>query len=511
MYIVPNSTLILLRDCPLDDTYDHTIYFNSQADQYNYFYGLRKFVFTGQSYTRVNRGYVRLEKKSDDLYDCNYLMFQNTSYGNKWFYAFITSVEYVNDEVCEVRYEIDHLQTWHFDYTLKECFVEREHSATDVIGENLVPEGLEQGEYIQNGESSDLMNNMIQNNHTIVVLTTFNNDEDLTDATGKALAGVYSGLNVLEFDGPTNANIFLSRVVSKNKIDGVLAIYMSPAQVGNTPWDKPLTSVAVVQKGYDSLNGYVPRNKKLFTYPYNLLHLVTDTGSSDLRFENFSTSVCAFNVYSVPIPSPTFVAAPIGYQGEADANLEYRVTVSEYPQCAWVNDTYAAWLAQNTGTLAARAGSAALSAGVGIAGSILTGNPMAAIGGITSAVNDVFSTVGQMHDISTKAPQSNGTQTTMADFSCGAKTILAKHYTIKKEFAAIIDDFFDMFGYATHRVKVPNRNVRPHWTYTKTKGCIIVGGIPADASKKIISIYNNGITFWKNGNEVGNYSLDNRV
>ena len=30
-------------------------------------------------------------------------------------------------------------------------------------------------------------------------------------------------------------------------------------------------------------------------------------------------------------------------------------------------------------------------------------------------------------------------------------------------------------------------------------------------SKKIIGIYDRGITFWKNANEVGNYSLDNRL
>ena len=31
------------------------------------------------------------------------------------------------------------------------------------------------------------------------------------------------------------------------------------------------------------------------------------------------------------------------------------------------------------------------------------------------------------------------------------------------EFARIIDDYFNMFGYATHRVKTPNRDGRPHW------------------------------------------------
>ena len=45
----------------------------------------------------------------------------------------------------------------------------------------------------------------------------------------------------------------------------------------------------------------------------------------------------------------------------------------------------------------------------------------------------------------------------------------------------------------------------------KTIDVNIVGSVPADDMAKIKACYNNGITFWRNGNEVGNYSLDNSV
>lgn len=514
MYISPDTTVVLLRDCPLDNTYDHTIYFSNATDQYNYFYSLRKYTLLDQAYTRVKRGYINVDKKSDDLYDCNYMMFQNKAYGNKWFYAFIKSVEYVNNEVCRVEFEIDEMQTWHFDYQLKECFVEREHSATDVIGENLVPEGLEQGEYVQNGGAVNLLEGMIPSKKSILVVTTFNNDDALSISHGRYIGGVYSGLNVIEFTSESEVNSFLTRVVEKNKLDGVIGVYMSPVTIGSVPADNPSSSVSVFEKHYSSLDGYKPRNKKLYTYPYNLLHVATDTGSSDFRYEFFtapSENVCSFKVLITPIPTPTFIVAPIGYMGEDDANMEYRIPVTDYPQCAWVNDTYAAWYAQNTGALYAKAASTAVNTVGGVAAAAITGNPIAAVGSVVSAVDTIFNTVGQRYDISTKAPQSNGAQSNMADFSCGAKKAMAKAYTIRREFAQIIDDFFDMFGYATHRVKVPNRNVRPHWTYVKTRTCVAVGGVPSDSMSKIISIYNNGITFWKKGSEVGNYSLDNRV
>ena len=57
MYIAPNSTIKILRNVPLDPTYDHTIYFptgNTGLDiQVAYFSGKAKYTFTEQSYQRV--------------------------------------------------------------------------------------------------------------------------------------------------------------------------------------------------------------------------------------------------------------------------------------------------------------------------------------------------------------------------------------------------------------------------------------------------------------------------
>ena len=81
---------------------------------------------------------------------------------------------------------------------------------------------------------------------------------------------------------------------------------------------------------------------------------------------------------------------------------------------------------------------------------------------------------------------------------------------ISAEYAKIIDDYFDMFGYAKKKKKIPNTSIRPHWNYVKTNGCVLSGNSPADDVRKICGIYDNGITFWKNASEIGNYSLDNR-
>ncbi len=83
------------------------------------------------------------------------------------------------------------------------------------------------------------------------------------------------------------------------------------------------------------------------------------------------------------------------------------------------------------------------------------------------------------------------------------------HMVIRQQFARIIDDYFTMYGYATNRCKTPNRNSRPHWNFVKTAGITLTGSVPCDDMRKICSIYDNGVTFWKNGDEVGHYNLDN--
>ena len=146
-YVVPNTTIKICRYVPLDPGQEITLLFPDVATQTAYFTTKTKYTLTAYSYQRES-GIMRVAKKKEDLLDCNYLAYQNTSYGSKWFYAFINSIEYVNNETSEIRFTIDPMQTWHFDYTLEQCYVEREHSATDNPGDNTIPENLELGEYI---------------------------------------------------------------------------------------------------------------------------------------------------------------------------------------------------------------------------------------------------------------------------------------------------------------------------------------------------------------------------
>jgi hypothetical protein len=85
-------------------------------------------------------------------------MFKNSNFGSKWFYAFLTDIKYINVNMCEVSYETDVYQTWMFDITIHPSFVVREHVDSDTMGEHIVDEGLETGDYItKNSFVPDLM------------------------------------------------------------------------------------------------------------------------------------------------------------------------------------------------------------------------------------------------------------------------------------------------------------------------------------------------------------------
>ena len=109
MVIQPQTVFEVLKDVPLTSTYQHTILFDSLTDQDTYFNSKVKKRFTDFTYVRQNKN-VRLPIISDTIYECNYCRFKNVGYGDKWFYGFITSIQYVNNEVTEVGFTIDDFQ-----------------------------------------------------------------------------------------------------------------------------------------------------------------------------------------------------------------------------------------------------------------------------------------------------------------------------------------------------------------------------------------------------------------
>lgn len=504
MYIEPNSNIKIYHNVPLDNTYNHTLYFDNLAKQNAYFHGnvsILKYNLTAQSYQRVVKGSMRIAVKSDNLYDCNYLAFQNASFGTKWFYAFITGVEYVNNETSEITFEIDVMQTYLFDVTLKECFVEREHSATDVAGDNIVAESVDIGDITCNAVSGSGH----FSSYTAVICKASSPDGS---ATGGCISGLFTGCEYVaglidNSEQVQNLIGYLKALVDANDQDSVVSIFIMPTEFYTTG-SIPSVQVSRVSKN-TNIHGYTPRNKKLLTYPYNYLSVECGNNDAIYRYEWFKDSYCDFELVGCVSCNPQIMLVPQNYNGVSGDSFNYveKLVMQDFPQVAWSIDSFRAWLAQEASSTAIQG----IASGASIAGGALTGNPMAMVGGLVGLANTANSVV-----LATNRPnQAKGTNSGTIDVASRTKDFYFRQMQVSLEYAKIIDDYFDMYGYATHRVKVPNRKVRPHWNYTKTQGCVLQGNAPADDVRKICSIYDNGITFWKNASEVGNYSLDNTV
>jgi hypothetical protein len=194
MATVPLSgtNIRLLTGVPFSNDYKNTRWFESISDQNTYF-GNKPQTYSSSSHTfqRIEDQHVcKVNENIDSLWGTNYMMFQNTAYNPKWFYAFVTKLEYVTKGYTNVYFEIDVFQTWRFEMNFKPSFVVREHcpqwndDGTPVM--NTVDEGLHYGtDYqtvsVENYRPYDDLLFLV-----IVAKETMHNDADTTLKTVKA-------------------------------------------------------------------------------------------------------------------------------------------------------------------------------------------------------------------------------------------------------------------------------------------------------------------------------------
>lgn len=148
MEIKPTNEVRLYKNVPFYIDYKNVVLFDNTAKQEEYFNSLPTLEFNNVTYTRSS-GQIKVKAQRDSLLDYNYMSFTNKNYTNKTFYAFITSVTYVNPNTTLVSFVIDEWQTWCFDLSFRDSFIERKHckrwnsDGTPVI--NTQDEGLDFG------------------------------------------------------------------------------------------------------------------------------------------------------------------------------------------------------------------------------------------------------------------------------------------------------------------------------------------------------------------------------
>ena len=78
--------------------------------------------------------------------------------------------------------------------------------------------------------------------------------------------------------------------------------------------------------------------------------------------------------------------------------------------------------------------------------------------------------------------------------------------SIRSEYAKIIDDFFDKYGYATNKLKEPNFYGRTN-NYVKISSDSVIGfgDVPAADMNIINGVFRKGVTLYHSHDSIGTY------
>ena len=533
-----NISKVYLLNVPLEDDMRNTLYFTSVANQHSYFVDNIGKTYNNVSYQSETRTF-RCPDQLDTVRQYNYIMYQNSAYSNKWFYGFIKKMEYVSDGYTDVIFEVDPLQTYMFDITVNPSFVEREHTNDDTIGANTYPEGLEKGQFVNNYANVLEMDASPEGDYNLVV---FQVTELLDNTTFANLynqyqyCGLFSGIYMFGVrvqyardvvkayvakgkDAAIVAIFYASGAFFDNRVAATIYtgpnstlpvdIYYSP--IKNTQYSILLKNSTTIPIN-TTLDGYSPRNNKLFTREFNYLYFTNNAGTDVIySYELFASNTPKFFISGVPCQGCSIKLVPQDYKGNAE-NYAEGMMGGKLPLCAWATDYYTNWVTQNAVNISAGLISGVASSLIGGAASVATGSAVGVVGAGVNMFSTIASTMGEI-DKASKIPDQAHGNTNAGDLNFAARRYFF-HYqkmSIRAEYAAKIDDYLDMFGYKTCRVKVPNVAHRQNWWYTKTVSANITGNVPNDEMNKIKEAYNNGLTFWRNPANFLNYSVSNGV
>ena len=539
--ITPNSDVILLH-VPLEISDINQLTFANATAQYNYFHGLtNKKEYDKFTYQRKDH-IIRIPDIIDNLYSYNYVMYRNTAYSSKWFYAFITDLTYVNDSVTDVTIKTDVWQTWQFDLVYKATFVEREHVSDDTIGLHTLPENLELGELYQNTATKFEPNKTVWTSGQSEKLTNkymivFQVSELPTGSYGISnphkYNGVYSGLFFMGVKTPSDATALIYKYASESKSDAIVSIFIAPTAFfngcqfanimtasGNVtvyyPVDSELASSMCDNNPTitrpATLNGYTPKNNKLLTYPFSYITIDNNAGVCITeRFENFSNGATpSFYMTGALGQGCSIKLLPVGYKGQiANAeNYQEGITAMKLPVCGWASDYYTNWLTQNALNIPLTVASTVGAAGLAIA---TGGSSIAVTGAALSIGKQIGNLLNEQYKASLVPDQAHGNANASDINLASQQFFTVKCMSVKAEYARVIDNFFSMFGYKVNTIKTPNITGRTNWNYVKTIGCYMEGNIPQDDLAEIKSMFDKGITLWHNPLTFADYTQSNTI
>ena len=473
----------------------------------------------------------------------NYIAFKNPYYGNKWYFGFVEDIVYINNNTTTIKYKLDVFSTWYSSMNVGKAFIEREHVSDDTLGNNTVPEGLDTGDYIVN-EVESIGYETSGNPETRVVIGVTKVPEDMWSTfstTSRNYNGIFNGLSYYVFETFPDAANFLSVMDLKGLAENVVNVFLAPNKLCNTSVFVPYTETIIdwgsttfdITFNYNkipnesaervlkdsttiainsTLNGYTPKNNKMFTKEFNFLHITNNNGGDvNYAYEDFVNNTPTYRVIGAICPGCSIRLIPENYKkytttATKNILMEYGLVAGKYPVCSWRSDTYTNWLTQNSVNYTMdRIGSIGA---IGVAAAI---NPaVAAISGV-GLITDLL----KENEKREKSPIQSKGNVNVGDvtYSSGMNKFTYSKMSCRYEYAKKIDDYFSRFGYKVNEIKTPNLNSRTKFNFIKIGGYdeLITGDIPASDLEEINNIFRKGVTIFHDYSTFGDYTQTNAI
>lgn len=547
------SRIILSKGIKLDRSYTQVLAI-SETNMINLMLTTDHLVSSKTDYSFIReRGSIKVGETYGNCLKANYIAFQNTDYSGKWFFAFIDKVKYISETATEIYYTIDVWTTW-FDYwNPKSCYIVRQHATTDVAGDNLVPEKLEHGEYVQNAYASSAQEPLTDFSQYAYLVVLSSPIGMTPTATYTSLGGVImNGFVYWCEDADAVGDVVAAAVGSTTPQIDVLYAYMIPDIVFTGQVDEnglvvdggtPYSGNKKVLSRPTTIDGYSPVNKKLLTYPYQYCLFQNMAGASNILFYEYSGKLTGtsnleagaiyIQYYGVPSIGGSVVAIPKYYKNQA-LSFDNLLVLGKYPTLGWSEDAYTNWLTQNAvnltsakaltgieiiGGIGMIAGGLALSStGAGaVAGTGMISN---GIGSLMKGGGDALELAGEYYNHSLEPDSYKGNTNAGDIITCiGAMGYEYKGMSITRQYAEKIDHFFTRFGYAVNDIASPNMLHRANYNYVQiSKDSTTAFSnnannicVPATDLEMINNMFRNGVTIWNNHTNFGDYSVANGI
>lgn len=540
--------VILARGIKLDKNYKNIMDY-SEASMVSLLQSKAVGTFTNCSFIRQGENAINIEIPYGTALQANYIGFQNPDYSNKWFFGFIDSVEYVSDKTTKIKYTIDECSTWWDYWTLRKCFVVREHTNDDTFGNHTIPEGIETGDFVRSlsGKEYNYDSNFWL---AFQVTELISNMDGAGIGTHRLYNGIYNGLYIVLVDDYTTADLLVSAYDDAGKADAIVACFYIPkAMVTNyitnagcvlhnttctiyfpRPSQSASTLSSITVTKPTTIDGYTPKNNKLFTGEFCYMVASNNSGSDAVfKFEDWrsigtgvSLTTATFNIRGALSQGGNIKMVPnneykcSGQSGTAtytgfSAVAKYGITGGKLPICSWNSDYYTNWCTQNAVNETFNAVNTAL----GTAMQFASGD---VLGGVSTFIGGVGRQISREYEAQMVPDQAKG------NVNCGDYNFSeGLHFSVvtmnvRAEYAKIIDDWFTLFGYKTSRLKYPNQSGRKYWNYVQIAEGEEIGdtvdnsiSVPSASMEIINTAYQRGVTIWHNHDNIGNYTLDNVI